>query len=86
MRHPHVLVPLIQKALDETEAIRQRAASAYYTAAGFKLLEAKAQFQYPGGEDEFYAWARRNIRISKQEADRFMGYARAYAAANEAKA
>jgi hypothetical protein len=67
-----VLVPLIKHDLEQGREAAERAAMAYYCAAGGKLLEAKSQFS---AVSEFNGWIERHFRLSRKQADRYMDYA-----------
>jgi hypothetical protein len=66
-----VLVPLIQKDLEQAGEAAQRASMPYYKSAGDKMLEAKGQLS----RGEFIPWLNRNFSISEQTARRYMSFA-----------
>jgi hypothetical protein len=68
-----VLVPLIQKDLEQAGDAAKRASMPYYKAAGEKMLEAKGQLSH----GEFGPWIKRNFNISQGHASRYMSFAHA---------
>jgi len=63
-----VLLPLIQNDLQRGREAAVRAALPHYSAAGEKLLEAKAQLKH----GEFTSWVRMNFKLSVETARHYM--------------
>jgi|SRR5215469_2573951 len=65
------LATLIAKDLRQADEAAAKASLPYYRAAGEKLLEAKSQCAH----GEFEPWVKRNFKISKMTAWRYMRFA-----------